>query len=87
MPILKIRDENGNWADIPALVGPPGPKGDSGDGSGDMTRETYDANQNGIVDDAEKLGGQLPEYYAVAAAIPAKISQVENDSGFLTDYT
>ena len=35
-----------------------------------MVRATYDANENGIVDDAEKLGGQLPAYYAKAADVP-----------------
>lgn len=33
-------------------------------GAGDMTKATYDKNKNGIVDDAEKLGGQFPFYYA-----------------------
>lgn len=33
-------------------------------GAGDMTKATYDQNKNGIVDDAEKLGGQFPFYYA-----------------------
>ena len=33
-------------------------------GSGDMAKFVYDANRNGVVDDAEKLGGQLPSYYA-----------------------
>lgn len=33
-------------------------------GAGDMTKATYDQNKNGIVDDAEKLGGQFPYYYA-----------------------
>lgn len=33
---------------------------------GDMTKAIYDANGDGIVDDAEKLGGQLPSYYAKA---------------------
>ena len=36
-------------------------------GGGDMAQIVYDANMNGIVDDAEKLGGQLPEYYATKA--------------------
>lgn len=35
-------------------------------GGGDMTRAMYDTNRNGIVDDAEKLGGNLPEYYQSA---------------------
>lgn len=32
---------------------------------GDMLKSVYDKDSNGIVDDSEKLGGQLPEYYAV----------------------
>ena len=44
--------------------------GADGSGTGDMVRATYDANENGIVDDAEKLGGQLPAYYAKAADVP-----------------
>lgn len=36
---------------------------------GDMTKKVYDTNGNGIVDDAERLGGQLPEYYATAADV------------------
>ena len=34
----------------------------SGD-SGDMLKSVYDTNNNGVVDNSEKLGGQLPEYY------------------------
>lgn len=30
MPILRVRDVNGNWVDIPAIVGPVGPKGADG---------------------------------------------------------
>lgn len=33
-------------------------------GSSDMTKAVYDKNNNGIVDNAERLGGQLPQYYA-----------------------
>ncbi|WP_206460242.1 hypothetical protein [Anaerovorax sp. IOR16] len=31
---------------------------------GDMIKSVYDTDNNGIVDNAEKLGGQLPTYYA-----------------------
>lgn len=27
MAILKIKDENGNWVEVPCLQGPPGPQG------------------------------------------------------------
>ncbi len=33
-------------------------------GGGDMLRSVYDTDHSGIVDNAEHLGGQLPEYYA-----------------------
>lgn len=46
--------------------------GADGSGTGDMVRATYDANENGIVDDSEKLGGQLPSYYAKASDLAAK---------------
>ncbi len=32
-------------------------------GYGDMLKSIYDQNNNGIVDNAEKLGGKLPSYY------------------------
>lgn len=100
--ILRIRGEDGEFVDIPALVGPAGPAGVSptvsvsktgkvttititdaegthtatindgadGSGAGDMVRATYDADNDGIVDDAERLGGQLPAYYAKASDVP-----------------
>ncbi|MEM3373111.1 MAG: hypothetical protein QXF76_02755 [Candidatus Anstonellales archaeon] len=34
-----------------------------GGSSGDMLKSVYDTNNNGIVDDSEKLGGQLPSFY------------------------
>lgn len=46
--------------------------GADGSGAGDMVRATYDVNENGIVDDAERLGGQLPSYYAKASDLTAK---------------
>lgn len=51
--------------------------GADGSGAGDMVRATYDANENGIVDDAEKLGGQLPSYYASAADLAAKADSAD----------
>ena len=44
--------------------------GADGSGAGDMLVATYDTNGNGIVDNAEKLGGQAPSYYAKASDIP-----------------
>lgn len=56
-------------------------------GAGDMLKSVYDTDGDGIVDNAEKLGGQLPSYYAKASAIPTKTSQLTNDSGFKTTDT
>ena len=30
MPILRVQDSDGNWVEIPAIVGPQGPKGETG---------------------------------------------------------
>lgn len=35
-------------------------------GGGDMMKSTYDQDNDGVVDDSEKLGGQLPSYYQTA---------------------
>lgn len=45
-----------------------GEKGDAGSGSasGDMLKSTYDTNNNGIVDNAEKVNG-----FTVAKSVPA----------------
>lgn len=39
-------------------------------GTGDMLKSTYDTDNDGVVDNAAKLGGQLPSYYAKASDIP-----------------
>lgn len=44
--------------------------GADGDGSGDMTKATYDTNNSGIVDDSEKLGGVEANKYALKTDIP-----------------
>lgn len=55
-------------------------------GVGDMLKSVYDINGDGVVDNAEKLGGQLPSYYAKAADIPTKVSQLNNDAGYLNEH-
>ena len=54
--------------------------GADGSGAGDMVRATYDANDNGIVDDAEKLGGELPEHYASVDDLAEKASLPVSDT-------
>ena len=36
-------------------------------GAADMTKAVYDSDLNGVVDDAERLGGEIPSYYATKA--------------------
>lgn len=57
-------------------------------GAGDMLKSVYDIDNNGQVDradDADKLGGQAPGYYAKAADIPTKTSQLTNDAKFVSE--
>ena len=37
-------------------------------GGGDMLKTVYDTDNTGVVDNAEKLGGQLPSYYAKSSS-------------------
>lgn len=55
-------------------------------GYGDMMKATYDTDNDGVVDNAAKLGGNAPSYYAKAADIPTKVSQLTNDKGYLTSH-
>lgn len=54
-----------------------GADGSGGDGSGDMLKSIYDSDNDGVVDDAAKLGGKTPEEYASAN---------HAHSEYLTDY-
>lgn len=56
--------------------------GQDGAGTGDMLKSTYDQDNDGVVDDAEKLGGQLPSYYQ--PAITANGVLQGNGSGTIT---
>lgn len=43
----------------------------------DMQKSVYDTNNNGVVDNAEKLGGNLPEYYAKHEDLVATNNNIE----------
>ncbi len=58
---------------------------DTPSGAGDMLRTVYDLNGNGIVDNAERLGNQLPSYYQ--AAITANGLLKGNGSGSISAAT
>lgn len=46
-------------------------------GSGDMLKSVYDTDNNGKVDDADKLGGQLPSFYATAEEVSKKANDAD----------
>lgn len=57
--------------------------------TGDMAKATYDKDGNGIVDNAEKLGGVAASEYAKKTdvpTVPTKVSAFENDKGYLTEH-
>ena len=45
---------------------------------GAMDKSVYDANSDGVVDNAERLGGQLPEYYATKAEVQTAQTAADN---------
>ena len=62
----------------------------SGLGGGDMLKATYDKDDNGVVDDAEKLGGVAASEYAKKTdipTVPTNVGAFTNDAGYLTSYT
>ncbi len=59
-------------------------KGADGLGTGDMLKSVYDTNDNGKVDDADKLGGELPTYYAKATDIPSVTGKADKVTGATT---
>lgn len=50
----------------------------AGEGSGDMLKEVYDTNNSGVVDDAERLGGQPASHYATIAELSAHAGNTDN---------
>lgn len=51
-------------------------------GAGDMLKSRYDIDNDGVVDDAEKLGGQLPSYYATQGDLSGMnevITNIDNE--------
>ena len=63
-------------------------------GGGDMLKSVYDTDNTGVVDNAEKLGGQLPSYYAkastsVVVTLPNTVADwtIDTDENGETYYT
>lgn len=51
--------------------------GADGAGTGDMLKATYDINNNGIVDNAEKLGGKSASEFAAASTVTALSTRID----------
>jgi hypothetical protein len=49
-----------------------------------LDKSTYDPTSSGVVNNSKKLNGQDASYYAKSTDIPTKVSQLTNDSGYLT---
>jgi hypothetical protein len=54
-------------------------------GVGDMTKAVYDTNNNGIVDNAEKLGGVAASLYGLKTDISTAINNLLNGAGAAYD--
>jgi len=52
-----------------------------------MQKSLYDTNNNGIVDNSEKLGGNLPSYYAIATDITGFTESISTLNNALTSHT
>ncbi len=59
----------------------------SNKGGGDMMKSAYDANKDGVVNDSDKLGGQLPSYYAKASDLTNKVDKVSGKGLSTNDFT
>ena len=80
---VTITDKNGEHV---ATIND-GADGTGSGGSGDMTKAIYDTDEDGIVDNASKLGGQLPAYYAKASDLSGKVDAVSGKGLSSNDYT
>lgn len=63
------------------------PKGADGSGTGDMSKSTYDTDNSGVVDNAEKLGGKLPSAYQKAIQTATATLPLASWAGAQAPYT
>lgn len=56
-------------------------------GYGDMMKAVYDQDGDGVVDDASKLGGKLPEYYAKATDLDPKLDKTGDASNTTVTFS
>lgn len=70
IPILRVRDKDGNVVEIPAIVGPPGPKGEPGVGMGNIQASDVTCENGKTVEE------QLAELWQGDASMAGKIEAV-----------
>jgi hypothetical protein len=56
------------------------PRGQDGNGVGDMLKSDYDSNNDGTVNDSDKLGGQTSEYYSKSADFNSHLFDIAQNS-------
>lgn len=63
---MRIVNSNGEGQEDSGIkiINSDGTRSGSSGSSGDMTKAVYDTDNDGVVDDSEKLGGSLPSVYA-----------------------
>ena len=52
-----------------------------------LAKSTYDSDNNGKVDDSDKLGGQLPSYYAKSTDLDNKVDKITGKGLSTNDYS
>lgn len=78
---ITITDANGAQS-FEVMDGEDGADGSGGDGSGDMLKSVYDADNDGTVDNAAKLGGKAPsEFYGRDNQPPYPVTSVNGMTG------
>lgn len=78
---ITITDANGTQS-FDIMNGKDGADGSGGDGSGDMLKAVYDADNDGTVDNAAKLGGKAAsEYYGKENPPPYPVTSVNGMTG------
>ena len=71
--ILKVKDENGRWVDIPAIVGPQGPQGEKGDPgkSDNLFVATYNVTTAAEIEAAYQAGKTIQVKYSDVIFTPS----------------
>lgn len=84
--IIRVKDSNGNWIGIPALQGEPGITPHIGE-NGNWFLGEEDTGVKANIDLTPYATTEEVNQAINAIDIPTKVSELTNDSGFITGYT